>query len=120
VGLVTVTVTLKNPRLPELTVLETRTLVDSGCTYLCIPESVRAQLALEVIDLKPAHLADGSEKLFPYVGPIEVRFKDRVAFCGALVMGDQVRLGAVPMEDMNLVVIPKTQMLEYNPYSARV
>jgi hypothetical protein len=44
----------------------------------------------------------------PYVGPIEVRFKNRVGFAGALVMGDQVLLGAIPMEDMDLVVIPIT------------
>jgi clan AA aspartic protease len=115
VGIVTATLTLKNPRARQLGVMEVHALVDSCCTYLCIPEFIRAQLNLEVVDVKSTELADGSHKLAPYVGPIEVRFKDRMAFCGALVMGDQVLLGAVPMEDMDLVIVPKTQTLETHP-----
>ncbi|MEP7242264.1 MAG: clan AA aspartic protease [Gammaproteobacteria bacterium] len=114
-GIITDILTLKNPRLPHLRVMEARALVDSGCTYLCIPESVRVELGLEINESKPVFLADGSQKFVPYVGPIEVRFKDRVAFCGALVMGDQVLLGAVPMEDMDLVIVPRTQTLDVNP-----
>jgi hypothetical protein len=41
------------------------------------------------------------------VGPIEIRVKNRVGFTGALVMGDQVLLGTIPMEDMDLVILPK-------------
>ncbi len=33
-------------------------------------------------------------------------FGDRLCFVGALVMGDDVLLGAVPMEDMDLTVHP--------------
>jgi predicted aspartyl protease len=102
VGIVTEMLTLQNARLPHFTVLETRALLDSGCTYLCIPESIRALLDLDEIDTRPAILADGSRQCVPYVGPIEVRCKDRVAFCGALVMGEQVLLGTVPMQDMDL------------------
>ena len=43
--------------------------------------------------------------------------KNRVGFAGALVMGDQVLLGAIPMEDMDLVIIPKTRTLDINPNS---
>jgi len=35
-------------------------------------------------------------------------------------MGDQVLLGAIPMEDLDLVVIPKTRMLDVNPASPDV
>ena len=52
-----------------------------------------------------------------YVGPVEIRFKNRTGFTGALVMGDQVLFGAIPMEDMDLVVIPKTRELDVNPRS---
>ena len=44
-----------------------------------------------------------------------MRFKNRVGFTGALVMEDQVLLGAIPMEDMDLVVIPRTRTLDVNP-----
>ena len=59
----------------------------------------------------------GSKKLVPYVGPIDLHFKNRIGFAGALVMGDQVLLGAIPMEDMDLVIIPKTRTLDINPDS---
>jgi clan AA aspartic protease len=113
-------VLLKNPRLPELETVEVDALADSSAVHLCIPESVRIQLKLEAIDSKEVTLADGASKLVPYVGPIEIRFKNRIGFTGALVMGDQVLLGAIPMEDMDLVIIPKTRMLDVSPNSPSV
>jgi len=108
---------LRNPRLPDLDPVDVVALADSGANHLCIPEHVQVQLQLEEIASKEVTLADGSKKLVPYVGPIELRFKNRVGFAGALVMGDQVLLGAIPMEDMDLVIIPKTRTLEINPDS---
>ena len=119
-GLVNGNVALKNPRIPELAAVETVALADSGALHLCIPEHIRIQLKLEPIDSKEVTLADGSKKLVPYVGPVELRFKNRVGFAGALVMGDQVLLGAIPMEDMDLVIIPKTRTLDVNPDSPNI
>ena len=114
-GLVNGTLLLKNPRLPDLAPVEVVALADSGALHLCIPEHVQIQLNLEAIDHKEVTLADGSKRLVPYVGPVELRFKNRVGFAGALVMGDQVLLGAIPMEDMDLIIIPKTRTLAVNP-----
>jgi hypothetical protein len=50
-----------------------------------------------------------------YVGPVEARFKNRVAFVGAIVMGDEVLFGAIPMEDMELVVLPHQRRVDLNP-----
>ncbi|HZE10358.1 MAG TPA: hypothetical protein VE034_02100 [Burkholderiales bacterium] len=111
---------LKNPRLPELAPVDVVALADSGAVHLCIPEHVQIQLKLEAIDNKEVTLADGSKKLVPYVGPIDLRFKNRVGFAGALVMGDQVLLGAIPMEDMDLVIVPKTRTLDINPDSPNI
>jgi len=119
-GLVFAKLVLKNPRQPRLKAVEVSALADSGAVHLCIPEQVRAKLKLEAIDEKVVTLADGSTKSVPYVGPIELRFKNRVGFTGALVMGDQVLVGAIPMEDMDLVVIPKTRTLDVNPQSPNV
>jgi clan AA aspartic protease len=119
-GLVNGKVLLKNPRLPELAPVDAVALADSGAVHLCIPEHVQIQLKLEAIDNKEVTLADGSKKLVPYVGPIELRFKNRVGFAGALVMGDQVLLGAIPMEDMDLVIVPKTRTLDVNPDSPNI
>lgn len=54
----------------------------------------------ELQPLEVDALTDGSRKVVPYVGHIEIRFKNRVGFAGALVVGDRVILGAIPMEDM--------------------
>ena len=77
-GLVDGKVLLKNPRLPELAPVDVVALADSGAVHLCIPEHVQIQLKLEAIDNKEVTLAYGSKKLVPYVGPIELRFKNRV------------------------------------------
>ncbi|MGH8700152.1 MAG: clan AA aspartic protease [Burkholderiales bacterium] len=119
-GLVNGKVILRNPRLPDLEAVEFDALADSGAVHLCIPEQVSIQLRLEAIDSKEVALADGRRVVVPYVGPIEVRFKNRVGFAGALVMGDQVLLGAIPMEDMDLVIVPKTRMLDVNPDSPNI
>lgn len=116
-GLVNAHVTLKNPRQPDLASVEVEALADSGSVHLCIPEHVRIQLHLAEHDRKEVVLTDGSRKLAPYVGPVEMRFKNRVGFGGALVMGAQVLLGAIPMEDMDFVVVSKTCPLDVNPES---
>ncbi len=119
-GLADGNVLLRNPRLPDLAPVNVEALADSGAVHLCIPEHIQIQLKLEAIDNNEVTLADGSKKLVPYVGPIELRFKNRVGFAGALVMGDQVLLGAIPMEDMDLVIIPKTRTVDLNPDSPNV
>ncbi len=119
-GLVNAKVILINPRKPDLESVEIDALADTGSIHLCIPEHIQIQLELEEIDKKDVTLADGSEKLVPYVGPIELRFKNRVGFSGALVKGDQVLLGAIPMEDMDLIIIPKTRSIDVNPSSPNI
>jgi hypothetical protein len=61
---------------------------------------------------REVELADGTKKVVPYVGPVEIRFKNRVCFVGALVMGDKVLMGSIAMEDMDLIVIPRSRRLD--------
>ena len=119
-GLVFAMIELINPRVPELEPLHIEAMADTGAVHLCLPPHVALQLKLEEIDKKEVTLADGSQKLVPYVGSVQLKFKNRIGFSGALVMGDQVLLGAIPMEDMDLVVIPKTRNLAVNPYSPNI
>ena len=111
---------LKNPRQADLQPVEVEVLADSGAVHLCIPTHVQIQFGLEEIAQKEVILADGGRKLVPYVGPIEIRFKNRVGFAGALVLGDEVLLGAIPREDMDLLIVPKTHTLDVNPGSPNV
>jgi len=114
-GLVHAKLCISNPRLPNIQAIEVEALADTGAIMLCIPEHICFQLQLEERDKKEVVLADGSRQLVPYVGPVELRFKNRTGFAGALVMGDEVLLGAIPMEDMDLVVVPQTRRVDVNP-----
>ena len=116
-GIVNAKVLLSNPRMPELESMAVDALADTGSTHLCIPEHVQLQLRLEVLEMREVTLADGSSRSVPYVGPVQLWFKNRTGFTGALVMGDQVLLGAIPMEDMDLVVSPRTRSVDVNPAS---
>ena len=110
--------TLRNPRYPDLPPVEVEALAATGATFLCVPVSVAEALRLENVDgRKEAVLADGRRQSVPYVGPLEVRFKGRVAFGGALVIGERVLLGAIPMEDMDLVALPRSRSVDVNPES---
>ncbi len=119
-GLVTAKIQLSNPRERDLEPMRVDALVDTGAIHLCIPEHLRIQLKLREIDKKEVTMADGGRKLVPYVGPIEIRFKNRIGFAGALVLGDLPLLGAIPMEDMDLVVIPREKKLDVNPSSPNI
>jgi len=119
-GLVYADIELKNPRETPLPSLKIQALADTGTMPLCIPQHLQIQLKLEEIDKKEVTLASGERRLVPYVGPIEIRFKNRIGFAGALVMGDQVLLGAIPMEDMDLVVVPRLRIIDVNPESPNI
>jgi clan AA aspartic protease len=114
-GLAYAQVTLDNPKRPDLQPLETQALADTGSLYLCIPESVKVQLQLEATSQKTVTTADGRRSLCDYVGPVRIRFENRECYVGAVVLGDEVLLGAVPMEDMDLVLVPPLRRVIVNP-----
>jgi clan AA aspartic protease len=120
VGLINVMLSLANPKRPELEPVQAEALVDTGSVYLVIPEHIRLQLQVDEQGKKEVTLADGTRRLIPYVGPIETRFKNRVAYVGAIVMGDEVLLGAIPMEDMDLVLLPNKRSADVNPQSPNI
>jgi len=119
-GLVYVDIELINPRDPSLRPIQEKALVDSGAITLCIPEHVALQLQLIELEKREVTTAEGKSLLVPYVGPLQVRFENRNCFTGALVMGDTVLFGAVPMEDMDLVINPRMQQVTVNPASPNI
>ena len=114
-GLIHASLQLLNPSNPEVQGLEVSALADSGAVHLCIPEHVALQLQLRELERREVVLADGRRRSVPYVGPVEVRFANRRCLTGAMVLGDEVLLGAIPMEDMDLVLQPQLQRLSVNP-----
>jgi clan AA aspartic protease len=119
-GYVHATIELSNPRQPELRPVEVSALADTGALMLCIPEHLVLQLQLEQESVREVTVADGRVMRVPYVGPVRVAYQGRSCFVGALVLGDAVLLGAVPMEDMDLIVHPARQRLEADPRSPNI
>lgn len=119
-GMIHADIELSNPRQPELTSLSVRALVDTGAMTICIPEHVAVQLGLAEVEKREVTTDDERSRLVPYVGPIQIRFQTRICFTGALVIGESVLLGAVPMEDMDLVLEPSWQTIAVNPKSPNI
>ncbi|MCP9902246.1 clan AA aspartic protease [Cyanobium sp. Cruz CV13-4-11] len=107
----------QQPTRPDLAPLEVTALADSGAVHLCIPDHLAIQLNLAELERREVVLADGHCRSVPYVGPVEVRFRNRRCFTGAMVLGHEVLLGAIPMEDMDLVLRPQLQSVDVNPES---
>jgi clan AA aspartic protease len=118
--LVRAKIILRNPRDSQLKAIETDALVDTGSMHLCVPEHVSLQLRLEELEKREVTTADGGKRLCSYVGPIELHFENRACYTGAIVLGDEVLLGAVPMEDMDLVISPALQTVTVNPQSPNI
>lgn len=119
-GLIHTKIALSNPRRRELASLSATALVDTGATTLCIPEHVAVQLDLAELEKREVTTAEGRHLSVPYVGPVQVGFGNRSCFTGALVLGDSVLLGAIPLEDMDLVVNSRMQKITVNPESPNI
>ncbi|MFN8714884.1 MAG: clan AA aspartic protease [Bacteroidota bacterium] len=119
-GMVYANIKLTNPRNADLQPMEVSALVDTGAYWLCIPEHVQLQLELTELEKREVTLADGKKQIVPYVGPVQINFENRMCFTGALVLGNTVLLGAIPMEDMDVLVHPLKQKLMVNPESPNI
>jgi len=119
-GLIYAQIELSNPKDGSLKPIAVRALVDTGAMTICIPEHVAVQLRLQEIEKREVTTADEKSHVVPYVGPLQIRFANRTCFTGALVIGDSVLMGAVPMEDMDLVVSPAGQTVTVNPKSPNI
>jgi clan AA aspartic protease len=86
-------------------------VVDTGAGTLVINEAIRQKLGLEIQGKRRATLADGAAHDYEITEPVSVHWKNRISSCNAFVLPDSnnVLLGAIPMEDMDLIVSPKKQ-----------
>lgn len=119
-GLSSAKLTLANARRDDLNPVAVDALADTGAVHLCIPEHIALQLQLDELEKREVTLADGSRRAVPYVGPVHLRFGNRSGFTGAMVLGNEVLLGAIPMEDMDLVVIPSSRQVVANPLNPNI
>jgi clan AA aspartic protease len=106
---------LVNARRADLAPVEVNALADTRALHLCIPEHIALQLQLDELEKREVTVADGSRHLVSYMGPIVVSFANRQCYAGAMVIGNEPLLGAIPKEDMDLVVLPGTREVAVNP-----
>jgi len=101
----------------EIKQMSVRMLVDSGAYMMGINQTIQEQLNLLFIEKRKVILADGSVKEYDVVGPIIVKFKNRTAICSALVLdgSSEPLLGAIPLEEMDVIIHPQRQELIVNP-----
>lgn len=92
-------------------------LVDNGSYMLAINENIQEQLQLPVVEKRKAQLANGHIVECDVVAPVELKFKNRRCTCSAMVLpGDsEPLLGAIPLEDMDVLIHPLRQELIVNP-----
>ena len=92
-------------------------LVDSGAYMMAINESIQEQLQLPFIEKRKSIMADGSIVEHSVVGPIVVKFQNRQAVCNAVVLqgSNEPLLGAIPMEEMDVIIHPKRQEMMVHP-----
>ena len=114
-GLIRTKILLSNPSHSELSAIEVDALVDTGAVTMCVPSHIAVQLQIKEIEQREVTVADGRRTLVPYAGPLQVVFQNRNSFGGALVMEGEVILGAIAMEDMDLVINPTRRMVTVNP-----
>lgn len=101
----------------EIKRLNVNMLVDTGSEYMCINETIQQQLDLPFLEKRKGVLADGSVVEYDVVGPIEVRFENRRCSVDAMVIpgNNEPLLGAIPMEDMDVLIHPHKRQLMVNP-----
>ena len=92
-------------------------LVDTGSYNLCINEDIQSILQFNVVEKRLAETADGRVVECDVVDNVQVRFKNRATTCRAMILPGSCEplLGAIPLEDMDVLVDSQRQELIVNP-----
>ena len=93
--------------------INVRAMVDTGAETLVINEEMRLELGLETEGQRQVSLANDAYETCIITEPVMVYWKNRSSVTRALVLQGltEVLLGAIPLEEMNLVVDPKNKQL---------
>ena len=95
----------------EIRHITVQAVADTGALTLIINEAVREALGLQII--AEAWLADGAAPNCQVTEPVEISWGDRSMICRPLLIASapEVLLGAIPMEDLDIIVDCKRQCL---------
>lgn len=103
----------------EIKRIQVSALVDTGSYMLAINEQIQSYLQLPVVEKRRARMADETTIECDIVAPVEIKFQNRRCTCSAIVLpgNSEPLLGAIPLEDMDVVINPQRQELTVNPDS---
>ena len=95
----------------EVRRLTVNAVVDTGAWTLVINEETREKLGLKVEETDETTVAGGIKVPSRITEPVRVYWKNRRTTCEAVVLPDEeeVLLGAIPLEGMDLTVNPLKQ-----------
>ena len=98
---------------PEIRQTNVTAMVDTGAATLVINEAVRRQLGLAVEGTYVAELADGTVETYGLTEAVQIQWKNRDAICRAVLVpnANDILLGAIPLEAMDLIINPSKQEL---------
>jgi len=94
-------------------------LVDTGATMLLLPADVVDELGLLRERMRKVRYADGRVEELAWVGGVRLEVLGREMVCDALVApaGTTPLLGQIQLEELDLIVDPKSRELRVNPAS---
>ena len=97
----------------EVRQIKVLAMVDTGAETLIINEEMQKDLGLYAQGEKPVALADKSAQMCIVTEPVMIYWKERSAVTRAVVLPglDEVLLGAIPLEEMDVMVDPTRQQL---------
>lgn len=103
----------------EIKRINVNMLVDSGAINMCINEHIQSYMKFPFHERRRFTVATGEVKELDVVSNVEVRFKNRTTECRAIILpGDsEMLLGAIPLEDLDVLIDPQRQELIVNPES---
>jgi len=98
---------------PDIRQTTVQAMVDTGAGTLIMNDALRQELGLMVMGEKYATLANRAVKMCKYTEPVQINWGNRSSMISAVIMegADEVLLGAIPLEEMDLVVDPARQTL---------
>jgi clan AA aspartic protease len=88
--------------------LTVNAVIDTGAWMLVINEKIREALGLRVEKSTQSTVAGGGKIVGGITEPVRVRWKDRDTVCEAVCLPgeEDVLMGAIPLEGMDLIVHP--------------
>jgi clan AA aspartic protease len=98
---------------------EVEALVDTGATMMVLPADAVSQLGLLPAGYRKVRYADGRIAEVPWVSGIRITILGRETVINALVeaAGTTPLIGQIPLEELDLLVDPKSRELRVNPAS---